>query len=372
MNHKRKILITGAGGFIGKNLLIRLQEQSNIKVLSFFRGDSNEMLSEMVANSDAIVHLAGENRSDDDSSFQKNNTELTLNLCNIIRTCGRNIPLIFASSIQAIQDNIYGRSKLAAENIIEDFVAETSNSAVIYRLPGVFGKWSKPNYNSVVATFCHNIALDIPLQINDPKTTLKIAFIDDVIEDFLHALNSPQLGLNRREINQIYSITLIDLANQITAFRNCRANLISELVGIGLTRALYSTYISYLPPEKFSYNLPQYKDQRGIFVEFLKTPSCGQFSFFTIHPGVTRGSHYHHTKTEKFLVIQGIVRMRFRHLITGELYDVKLSGDNPQVVDSIPGWAHEIINICDSDAIIMLWANEVFDQQHPDCIPCEV
>ena len=372
MNKQRKILITGAGGFIGKNLLIRLREIPNIKVLPFIRGDSNEMLSAMVENSDAIVHLAGENRSNDNSCFAKNNTELTLNLCNIIRACGRNIPLIFASSSQAKLDNIYGKSKLAAEKVIEDYVDETSNSAVIYRLPGVFGKWCKPNYNSVVATFCHNIAFNIPLQINDPETTLQLAFIDDVIDEFLQNLNAPQLGLRIGQINQIYSITLIDLANQISAFHSSRINLMAEAVGTGLTRALYSTYISYLPPEQFSYKLPQHKDQRGIFVEMLKTPNCGQFSFFTINPDVTRGSHYHHTKTEKFLVIKGLVRMRFRHLITSEFYEVKLSADDPQVVDSIPGWAHEISNICDSEAIIMLWANEVFDRQNPDCIPCEV
>ena len=173
-------------------------------------------------------------------------------------------------------------------------------------------------------------------------------------------------------MNQTYAITLGELAEQIAAFQNCRSTLISERVGVGLTRALYSTYISYLPPERFTYDLPQYGDERGIFVEMLKTPDCGQFSFFTVHPGVTRGSHYHHSKTEKFLIVKGVALMRFRQMVTGESYEVTVSGDKPQVVDTIPGWVHDITNIGDSEAVIMLWANEIFDRQKPDCIPCEV
>jgi UDP-2-acetamido-2,6-beta-L-arabino-hexul-4-ose reductase len=173
-------------------------------------------------------------------------------------------------------------------------------------------------------------------------------------------------------VGQIYRISLGQLAEKIAAFQNCRTNLLSEHVGTGLTRALYSTYISYLPPERFVYDLPQYGDERGVFVEMLKTPDCGQFSFFTMHPGVTRGSHYHHSKTEKFLVVRGVARMCFRHIVTGETCEVTVSGDKPQVVDTIPGWVHDITNVSDSEVLVMLWANEVFDRQRPDCIPCEV
>lgn len=372
MSKQRIVLVTGAGGFIGKNLLVRLSEQPDIEVLSFVRGDCDEMLSSMVAKADTIVHLAGENRPDDVADFVLVNTELTRTLCEAIRVAGRNIPLILASSTQAERDNSYGKSKLAAEKLVEAFVAETGNSAVIYRLPGVFGKWCKPSYNSVVATFCHNIARGLPIQIDDAAVTLQLAYIDDVVDELLHALDATKPGLLRSEVNLTYSITLGELAEQITAFQHCRTSLISERVGTGLTRALYSTYVSYLPPKQFAYDLPQYGDNRGIFVEMLKTPDCGQFSFFTVHPGVTRGSHYHHSKTEKFLVVRGLARMRFRHMITGETTEITISSDKPQVVDSIPGWVHDITNIGDSEAIIMLWANEIFDRQRPDCIPCEV
>ncbi len=372
MSNQRRILVTGVAGFIGKNLLVRLGEQSNTEVLSFVRGDSDELLTAMVASADAIVHLAGENRPDDVADFARVNTELTRTLCESIRLNGRNIPLILASSTQAQCENPYGISKLAAEHIVESFVAETGNSAVIYRLPGVFGKWCKPYYNSVVATFCHNIARGLPIQVNDASVTLQLAYIDDVVDELLRVLDDSKFDLLRGKINPIYDISLGALAEQITAFKNCRTNLISERVGTGIVRALYSTYISYLPSEQFTYNLPQYGDERGIFVEMLKTPDCGQFSFFTVHPGITRGSHYHHSKTEKFLVVRGLARMRFRHIITGEIIDITVSSDKSQVVDSIPGWVHDITNIGDSEAIIMLWANEIFDRQRPDCIPCEV
>ena len=370
--NKNRILLTGANGFIGKNLGIRLREQNDIEILSFVRGDSTESLQELVARADAIIHLAGENRPNDPEDFSLVNIDLTTALCEAIQNTGRNIPLIFTSSAQAECDNPYGKSKLSAEKVIEDFADKTGNSAVIYRLVGVFGKFCKPNYNSVVATFCHNIALDLPIQINDPNTTIELAYIDDVVDRLLQALIEVKPGFLREKIYKTYSITLGNLAEQIRAFKNCRTSLMSERVGTGLTRALYSTYMSYLPLEKFVYDLPQHGDERGIFVEMLKTPDCGQFSFFTVLPGVTRGSHYHHTKTEKFLVVEGIVRMRFRQLVTGETYEVKLFSDKPQVVDTIPGWVHDITNVGENKAIIMLWANENFDQESPDSIPCEV
>jgi len=367
-----RVLVTGAHGFIGKNFVVRLEEQTGTKALSFARGDSVEALVALVEQADAVVHLAGENRPVDVADFALVNTDLTRTLCECIRATRRNIPLILASSTQAEQDNPYGQSKRAAEQVVEAFVNETGNRAVIYRLPGVFGKWCKPNYNSVVATFCHNIARDVPIQVNDVSATVQLVYVDDVADGFLQVLDEAQSGLVWKKIDPIYTITLGELAEQIEAFQNCRTNLISERVGTGLTRALYSTYISYLPPEHFAYDLPMYGDERGIFVEMLKTPDCGQFSFFTVHPGITRGSHYHHTKTEKFLVLSGVARMCFRQLVTGETYEVTISGKKPQVIDTIPGWVHDITNVGDCDVVVMLWANEVFDRQKPDCIPCEV
>ena len=329
-----RVLVTGSNGFIGKNLVIRLNERAGTEVLSFARGDSFEVLAARVSQADAIVHLAGENLTTDISNFALVNTDLTRYLCESIRANGRNIPLILASSTQTELDN--------------------------------------PNYNSVVATFCHNIARGLPIQINDAKSTVQLVYVEDVVDNFLSSLDEPQTGLDRAEIPQRYAITLGELAEQISAFHNCRTSLISERVGTGLTRALYSTYISYLPPDQFAYDLPQYGDERGIFVEMLKTPDCGQFSFFTVYPTVTRGSHYHHTKTEKFLVLSGVARMCFRQMVTGETYEVAVSGEKPQVVDSIPGWVHDITNVGDSEVVVMLWANEIFDHQRPDCIPCEV
>jgi len=393
-----RVLITGAQGFIGKNLVVRLGERPSMEVLSFTRGDSSEKLAALVVKSDAIVHLAGENRPIDIAGFARVNIDLTRTLCETIAATGRSIPLILASSTQAEHNNPYGQSKRAAEQVVEVFAGETANSVAIYRLPGVFGKWCKPNYNSVVATFCYNIARDLPIQVNDADAPLQLVYVDDVVDNFLRLLDggmdhqaslsvnetpvttrpkstAVHAGLADRHFTKVtpqYAITLGDLAEQITAFQHCRTTLISERVGTGFTRALYATYISYLPPERFTYDLPRYGDERGIFVEMLKTPDCGQFSFFTIHPGVTRGSHYHHTKTEKFLVLRGSARMRFRQVVTGETYEVTVSGNKPQVVDTIPGWVHDITNVGDSEAVVMLWANEVFDRQRPDSISCEV
>jgi UDP-2-acetamido-2,6-beta-L-arabino-hexul-4-ose reductase len=372
MSKPYRVLVTGAEGFIGKNLVVRLGELAGTEVLSFVRDNSAEFLATQVAQADAVVHLAGENRPVDTADFSRVNTGLTHTLCETIRATGRNIPLILASSTQAELDNRYGQSKRGAEQVVEAFVVETANSAVVYRFPGVFGKWCKPNYNSVVATYCHNVARGLPIQINDAEATLQLVYIDDVVDEFLRVLNDVKPGLQWGEIKQTYAITLGKLAEQITAFQNCRTSLTSERVGTGLTRALYSTYISYLLPEQFAYDLPQHGDERGVFVEMLKTPDCGQFSFFTVHPGVTRGSHYHHSKTEKFLVVRGVTRMRFRHMVTGQTCEVIVSAEKPQVVDTIPGWVHDITNVGDGEAVIMLWANEVFDRQRPDCIPCEV
>ena len=367
-----RVLVTGAQGFIGKNLIVHLSEMVGVEVLSFVRGDSIEVLNELVAQADSIVHLAGENRPADIADFTIVNINLTRSLCEGIVATGRNIPLILASSTQAESDTLYGQSKRAAEQIVEGYATETGNHAVIYRLPGVFGKWCKPNYNSVVATFCHNIARDLPIQVNDAEATLLLVYIDDVVDEFLRVLKDVQLGLVWSKIEQAFTITLGELSVQITAFKNCRTTLISERVGTGLTRALYATYISYLQPEQFVYDIPIYSDERGIFVEMLKTADSGQFSFFTVHSGVTRGSHYHHSKTEKFLVVSGVVRMRFRQLVTGETFEITVSNDKPQVVNSIPGWVHDITNVGVSEAVVMLWANEVFDKQKPDCIPCKV
>jgi UDP-2-acetamido-2,6-beta-L-arabino-hexul-4-ose reductase len=274
-----------------------------------------------------------------------------------------------ATPAQAALDNSYGLSKRAAEAAVERLAA-AGNPAAIYRLPGVFGKWCRPNYNSVVATFCHNIVNDLPIWIDDPAKAVRLVYVDDVVDDFVDALQEVRPGLQRREVAPEYSIALGDLAAQIRAFGNCRTSLIVERVGVGLVRALYSTYVSYLPPARFAYDLPRHGDERGVFVEMLKTPDCGQFSYFTAHPGVTRGGHYHHSKTEKFLVIKGAARFGFRTVVTSETYELFTTGDRPQVVETAPGWTHDITNIGSEEMVVMLWANEVFDRTHSDTFAC--
>lgn len=367
-----RVLITGSNGFIGRNLVVRIGELQGYESIGFDRDDSLEDLAERVMSADAIVHLAGINRPNDVREFVEGNVDLTLRLCELVAATGRKIPLIISSSVQAELANPYGESKQAAEVAVEALAEQTGNSVVIYRLPGVFGKWCRPNYNSVVATFCHNIANDLPIQINDPAAEINLVYVDDVVDEFIRMLDAMPSGLTRGEVSPVYGTTLGELAKQIDAFKNCRESLVSERVGLGLVRALYATYVSYLPPARFAYDLPKYGDERGMFVEMLKTQDSGQFSFFTAHPGVTRGGHYHHTKTEKFLVIKGSARFGFRHVITNELYEIFASGDRPQVVETVPGWTHDITNVGKDEMVVMLWANEIFNRERPDTIASKV
>jgi UDP-2-acetamido-2,6-beta-L-arabino-hexul-4-ose reductase len=372
----RRVLVTGANGFIGKNLVVRLREMPGIAVSTFVRANDVGRLPALVAQADAVFHLAGENRPSDESAFARVNTDLTVALCDAIRgelvASGRKVPLVLASSTQAERDNPYGRSKLAAEQAVQALADATRNPAVVFRLPGVFGKWCKPNYNSVVATFCHNIARGLPIQVNDPAATLRLVYVDDVVAALLAVLDAPVDGVSHGRVEPEYTVGVGVLARQIEAFGACRLSLMSERVGTGLVRALYATYVSYLPIDRFSYEVPQYADARGAFVEMLKTPDSGQFSFFTAHPGVKRGEHYHHSKTEKFLVIKGRALFRFRNLLTNELVELHTGGDKPQVVDTIPGWVHDITNVGDDEMVVMLWANECFDRQRPDTVASKV
>jgi len=367
-----RVLVTGSRGFIGKNLVVRLGELPGFEVLRFDRDDALSALADKVHQTDAVVHLAGENRPKDAADFARGNAELTKYLCTAVKASSRKIPIIFASSTQTGFSNPYGQSKRAAEQAVERLAIDTGNPAVIYRLPNVFGKWCKPNYNSVVATFCHNIARDLPIEINDASTRLRLAYIDDVVTEFLFALESTGDGFRWGKVAVEYSITLGELAAQIESFKNCRSNLISERVGNGLVRALYATYVSTLPPSQFAYALTRHGDERGVFVEMLKTPDCGQFSYFTARPGVTRGEHYHHSKTEKFLVISGHARFGFRHIITNEAYEILTLGHIPQVVETAPGWAHKITNVGAEEMVVLIWANEIFDPDRTDTIRCRV
>ncbi len=371
-----RVLITGSKGFIGSNLLIKLRELSSFSVSTFDRGDSVDVLQKILAQSDAVIHLAGENRPKDDSAYERTNVGLTISLCDAIRneyiSSGRKIQLILASSTQATLNNPYGSSKLAAENVVHNLCSEIKNSVVIFRLPGVFGKWCKPNYNSVVATFCFNIARELPIYVKNPNAQISLVYVDDVVRSIVAELTIYNPGLSLASVSPEYLISLNELATQIREFHANRTELFCDKVGVGFTRALYATFISYLPIDEFSYEIPVYADERGMFVEMLKTSESGQFSCFTARPGITRGGHYHHTKTEKFLVVKGRARFRFKHLLTGQSVVIYTTDDKPRVVDTIPGWSHDITNIGDVDMVVLLWANENFDRNLPDTIMSKV
>ena len=360
-----RVLVTGSNGFIGKSLIVRLNEL-DISYDVFSRSNSTIELQGLIEKSDFIIHLAGENRPEDEGDFEVVNSGLTSLICDKIRMIEKNIPIILASSTQAESQNLYGKSKLRAELAVENLEKDTGNSSYIYRLPGVFGKWCKPNYNSVVATFCHNISHDLPVQINDPAFELSLVYIDDVVEEFINVIQGARDDRKTFSVQPEYKIKLGDLADQIKMFRESRDSLITERVGSGLVRKLYSTYLSYISPEKFAYSIPSYGDERGMFAEMLKTKDSGQVSFFTAKPGVTRGGHYHHSKTEKFLVVQGDARFGFRHIASDETHEIITTSEELKIVETMPGWAHNITNIGDEDIVVMLWANEIFDPEKPD------
>ena len=373
-----KVLLTGANGFIAQNLSVRLTELQDFEVVSFSKQSLEQDFTQLVADIDAVVHLAGVNRPPSPEAFALGNTGLTETLAKALLATGKPIPVIFSSSTQAALDNAYGQSKLAAELALRTYAAYSGAAVFIYRLPNVFGKWCKPNYNSAVATFCHNISKDLPIQINDNEAPLSLVYVDDVVDEFISVLTTLKSNVKPEPAQDFYVIpvqyqtTVGQVAELIASFKDSRNSLITEPVGTGLVRALYSTYMSYLLPEGFAYQVPKYSDPRGGFVEMLKTKESGQFSYFTAHPGVTRGGHYHHSKTEKFLVIKGQARFGFRHILTNESFTLLTSGDLPTVVETIPGWAHDITNVGDDEMIVMLWANEIFDRDRPDTIASKV
>jgi UDP-2-acetamido-2,6-beta-L-arabino-hexul-4-ose reductase len=363
-----RVLVTGANGFLGKNLCFRLKELGTIEVLPITRASSELELESALSKADFIFHLAGVNRPQDPNEFQTGNAIVTQSICNSLIVTNRAIPIVYTSSTQASLNNAYGSSKLAAEDALSSYSKACGAKVFIYRLHNIFGKWCKPNYNSAVATFCHNIARNLPIKINDPAAELKLVYVDDVVGSFLNLIQSDSLLDGFQEISPVYTTTVGHLAAQIEAFKDSRNTLVTERVGTGFLRALYSTYVSYLPTDEFSYEIPKHSDLRGEFVELLKTQDSGQFSFFTAHPGITRGGHYHHSKTEKFLVIRGQARFGFRNIDSGEKYEIVTEGTKPEVVETVPGWTHDITNIGDDEMIVMLWANEIFDRTRPDTI----
>jgi hypothetical protein len=381
------ILITGAQGFVGRNLASQLKNIRDGKAgnyavsgkeLSIFEYDLNsspEELDDYCRKADFVFNLAGVNRPKDPTEFMQGNFGFASTLLSMLRKHGNTCPVMISSSIQAALDNPYGESKRAGEQLLFDYARETGAKVLVYRFPNLFGKWCRPNYNSVVATFCHNIAHDLPITVNDPSIEIHLAYIDDVVDELIAALS----GREHREGDYCYipgshRVTLGKIAELLHEFRRMPETLaLPDTTNGGFEKKLYSTYLSYLPTDRFAYNLKMNCDQRGSFTEIIRTADRGQVSVNISKPGITKGEHWHHTKNEKFVVVHGHGLIQLRKVGTdknGNAYPVvgyEVSGENIRVVEMIPGYTHNIINLSDTeDLVTVMWANESFDPKKPD------
>jgi len=361
-----KILITGGLGFVGQNLDLRLKEQG-FSTLLFDKDNTSEELEVMIEEADFIVHLAGVNRPLNKEEFYSGNANLTYQLTELIKKHKRNVPLIFSSSIQAVLDNDYGKSKKQGEDYLLEYKNETGNDVFIFRLPNLFGKWSRPNYNSVVATFCHNVAHNLPLTINDPNYELELVHIDDVVDAFIEVIKRGSKEIFNN-VKFTHKVTLGTLAKLISSFKESRKSLYLPFVGDAFIEKLYATYLTYLDESDFAYKVKSHVDERGSFTELFKTLGYGQFSVNVAKPGITKGNHYHHTKNEKFIVLSGQGIIKLRHVNNDKILKVSVSGNDLTIVDMIPGYTHSIINTGTSDLVFFIWGSENFDPNRPDTI----
>lgn len=362
-----KALVTGSKGFIGRNLVSWLKHQEDIRTLEFGRENTGEELHAQLGEADIVYHLAGVNRPQSVEAFETGNVDLTVQVCRYLLQLGRRVPLILSSSVQAELGNPYGASKRRAEEAVADYAERSGAPGIIYRLTNVFGKWCRPNYNSVVATFCHNVARDLPIQVSDPDRELELIHVDDVVQHFWQeARREVPGGVHYRTVNPTYPATLGGLAALIQSFRQMRKTLQVPDLSDAFTRKLYGTYLSYLEESDFGYALQQRCDPRGCLAEFLKSAHAGQIFVSTTVPGVTRGNHYHDTKTEKFLVLHGEAAIRFRQIEGDDILEYQVSGNQFQVVDIPPGYTHSIENVGRGELVTLFWASEVYDPNRPD------
>jgi len=370
------ILITGDSGFIGTNLRIFLAETDNFEIEGIQKNTPKDILMTKLLKADVIVHLAGVNRPTDEKDFETFNVVFTQEILDFLDRNKLSTPILFTSSEQVVFSNPYGHSKKEAEKLILNYAKKCNAKALILRLCGVFGKFAKPGYNSVVATFCHNIAHDLPIEIINGNREIELVHIDDVIKEIREFIDwasiSEKPEVKVKVMENKFRIKVKELADLIKDIETYRKDGKLHNVGKGFVKALYSTYVSYLPRTKWTRALVMHSDYRGSFVEVLKTDELGQISFFTAKPGVVRGEHYHHTKTEKFLVLNGVANFRFRNLVTDEYHEVQVRSDAPVVVDSIPGWAHDICNLGSEDLVVLVWANEVFEPRFSDTFAAKV
>jgi len=369
----KTVLITGILGFIGRNLKQALSRRPDVKILGYDIGNTPKDLKDGVLSADVIFHLAGVNRPEKEEEFDQGNTELTKQICELLEQSDKRPLFVFSSSTQVELDNPYGRSKRKAEAAIIDLAKCSPVSARIYRLPGVFGKWCRPNYNSVVATFCHSIARDLPIQISDPNQEISLIHVNDVITAFLKDMEKPPTpGVTWGEVSPVFKITLGELTERLHSYRLSRKTLLIPDFSDPLTCRLYSTFQSYLPEDSLMYDLEVKTDSRGSLAELLKTKSHGQIFVSRTKPGITRGNHYHDLKVEKFCVLEGDAIIRFRPIQGKDVIEYKISGNEFRVVDIPPCYTHSIENIGISDMIVLFWANEIFNADSPDTYPLEV
>jgi len=363
-----KVLVTGAKGFVGRNLSVALKRRADVELIEYDIDSPEGLLEESLSKVDVIYHLAGVNRPERVEEFTEGNFDLTRRICSTLKRLGRKPLLLLSSSMQALLDNPYGVSKRQAEEEVFAFGKKTGAQIAVFRLPGVFGKWCRPNYNSVVATFCHNIAHDLPIAISDPAKEIELVYIDDVVRAFINVMDGipPVTEGKYCQAKPTYRITLGALAETLRGFRESRVSLTVPDVSDSFVHALYATYISYLPTDAFAYALTQRTDPRGELAELLKSPHIGQIFVSRTRPGITRGHHYHDTKVEKFVVLEGDAIIRFRHILGGDVIEYPVAGREFRVVDIPPGYTHSIENIGQNDLIVLFWADEIFDPNVPD------
>lgn len=364
----KHLLITGASGFIGRNLCSALRRLGGFEILEFGRADPADRLSELAQRADLVFHLAGVNRPQHEDEFKTANADLTRRLCQCLAASGRPVPVVLASSTQAELANAYGKSKRLAEDAVLEYHDRHRAPVYVYRLPNIFGKWSRPNYNSVVATFCHNLSRGLPVQISDRANILRLVYIDDVVRAFIAiaagSVHDP--ARTRFDVEPVYSLTLGELHEMLVSFQDARSKSMLPDLSKPLVKHLFSTYLSFNDAGNLAYPVELKTDDRGWLFELLKSQFAGQVFVSKTRPGITRGNHYHDTKVEKFCVIQGEGIIRFRHVLHDNVLEYPVDDRAIRVVDIPPGYTHSIENVGASDMITLFWANEVFDPQHPD------